>query len=70
MNAYVSWRAVLQQIDESEMAEGDSISTAVGKNNSWLLLGNKELGLYTNLLGNFLMTFTGELQSNRLMLGR
>ena len=62
MDAHVSWRAVLQRIDESGMAEDKSILTAVGKNNSWLLLGNKELGLYTNLLGNPCLEeiFTGE----------
>ena len=49
MNAHVSWRAVLQRIDESEMAEDKSILTAAGKNNSRLLLEYKELGLYTNL---------------------
>ena len=52
MNAHVSWRAVLQRIDESEMAEDNSILTTAGKNNSWSLLEKKELGLYTNLLGN------------------
>ena len=51
MNAHVSWRVVLQRIDESEMAEDDNILTAAGKNNSWSLLENKELGLYTSLLG-------------------
>ena len=52
MDAHVSWRAVLQRIDESKVAEDKSILTAAGKNNSRLLLENKELGLYTNLLEN------------------
>ena len=62
MNVHVSWRAVLRRIDEPEMAEDKSLLTAAGKNNSWLLLGNKELGLYTNLLGNSCLEeiFTGE----------
>ena len=62
MGAHVSWRAVLQRIDESEMAEDNSILTAAGKNNSWSLLENKELGLHTNLLGNSCLEeiFTGE----------
>ena len=44
------------------MAEDKSILTAAGKNKFWLLLGNKELGLYTNLLGNPCLKeiFTGE----------
>ena len=52
----------MQRIDESEMAEDKSILTVAGKNNSWLLLENKELGLYTNLLGNSCLEeiFTGE----------
>ena len=41
MNVHVSWRVVLQRIDESETAEDDSILTAAGKNNSWSLLEKK-----------------------------
>ena len=52
MGAHVSWRAVLRRIYESGMAEDKNILTAAGKDNSWLLLENKELGLHTNLLGN------------------
>ena len=53
MDAHVSWSAVLQMIDESEMAEDKSILTAAGTNNSlaaageenswWLLLGSSNL---------------------------
>ena len=52
MGAHVSWRAVLRRIYESGMAEDKNILTAAGKDTSWLLLENKELGLHTNLLVN------------------
>ena len=62
MDAHVSWRAVLQRIDESEMAEDKSILTAAGERNSLAAAvegknllncwGNHKLGLYAKLLGN------------------
>ena len=70
MNAHVSRRAVLQRIDESEMAEDDSILTAAGKNNSWSLLEKKGAWVVYQSSGEFLMTSTGEYQFSRLMLGR
>ena len=41
MDVHVSWRAVLQRIDESEMAEDKSILNAAGKNNSLAVAGEE-----------------------------
>ena len=70
MDAHVSWRAVLQRIDESEMAEDKSILTAAGKNNSLAVAGEQGAWVVYQSSGEFLMTSTGEFQVNRLMLER
>ena len=41
MDVYVSWRAVLQRIDEFEMAEDKSILTVAGKNKSLAAAGEE-----------------------------
>ena len=60
MDAHVSWRAVLQRIDESGIAEDKSILAAAGEQGAWVVYQSS---------GEFPMTSTGEFQSNRLMLG-
>ena len=41
MDAHVSWRAVLQMIDESEVAEDKSILTAARENKSLASAGEE-----------------------------
>ena len=70
MNVHVSWRAVLHRINESRTAEDRSILIAAGENKSWVVAGELGAWVVYQSSGEFLMTSTGEFQSNRLMLGR